>query len=279
MRPKGSDIPLEAEILALTQETPSIFTLDLQLTDVEAQHSYLFQPGQFNMVYLWGVGEVAISILSLTATPGRFQHTIRAVGRVTHALKHLKVGDCIGICGPFGRGWPLSKAQGQDIIILTGGLGCAPVVSVIHYILAHRELYGNLYILQGVKHSDDFIFKKQYDLWQQAPRTFISIAANQAGPSWPWSLGRATDALNTLNFNQKQTVVMMCGPEGMMHSALPILKTAGICAENIYLSMERNMVCGMGHCGHCQYGGKFLCKDGPVFSYPEVASLFDVAGF
>ncbi|WP_148338834.1 FAD/NAD(P)-binding protein [Aquicella siphonis] len=272
-------LPVEAEVVKCTHESSSIFTLHVSFAERHHHHLYSFYPGQFNMVYLYGVGEVAISIVSDPEETHIISHTIRALGRVTRALQRLQPGDRIGIRGPFGRGWPLHKVQGKDIVVVTGGLGCAPTVSIINYILARRNQYGNLKILQGVKHSDDFIFRKQYEKWQQSPHTEIHIAADQAGPKWPWNVGYVTDMIQTLELNPDKTICMMCGPEMMMHTAISALDRQGIPEQAIYLSMERNMECGIGHCGHCQYGGLFVCKDGPVFAYPEIKGLFRTAGF
>lgn len=272
-------LPRAATIKARRQESPTIFTLDLSFSDQTHHSTYSFYPGQFNMISLYGVGEVAISISSDPNDSSYLGHTIRAVGRVTKALQKLQVGDCVGIRGPYGKGWPLEDARGKDIIIMTGGLGCAPVVSVINYVLARRNQYGALNILQGVKHSDDLIFRKQYAQWKKSPNTEIYIAADQAGPKWPWSVGYVTDMIQLIALNPENTVGMMCGPEGMMHAAVSALIKREVPEESIYLSMERNMECGIGHCGHCQYGGLFICKDGPVFAYPRIKDLFSEKGF
>lgn len=271
-------LPHAAKIVARKQESPTIFTLKTRFID--KSHAYTaFQPGQFNMIYLYGVGEVAISIASDPAETSFLSHTIRAVGRVTKALQKLETGDEIGIRGPYGQGWPLKEAEGKDVVIITGGLGCAPTVSVINYILARRERYGALKILQGVKHSDDFIFRKQYAQWKKYPNTEVYIAADHAGPKWVWGLGYVTDMIQTLSIEPENTMAMMCGPEMMMHAAITALSKKGMAEERMYLSMERNMACGVGHCGHCQYGGLFICKDGPVFAYPRIKALFSVKGF
>ena len=276
---KDAYLPCAAEIIEITQESPTIFTLHCRFTDLAIQEQFKFSPGQFNMVYLYGVGEVAISISSDPDEQHVISHTIRALGRITKALQTLEKGDQIGIRGPFGRGWPLLKAVSKDVVIVTGGLGCAPTVSVINYIMARRNQYRNLKILQGVKHSDDYIFRKQYAKWQQMPQTEIHIAADAAGPKWPWSVGFVTDMIQSLKLDPKNTVAMMCGPEMMMRTAVNALVKLGLAEQQIFLSMERNMECGIGHCGHCQYGGLFVCKDGPVFAYPEIKELFSVAGF
>lgn len=269
----------EAEIVERIDEAIGIFTLRLRFTDPTVQHAYDFQPGQFNMVYLYGVGEVAISIVSDPRDEQVFDHTIRVVGRVTRGLVQLRRGEYIGIRGPFGRGWPLQEAQGRDVLIVTGGLGCAPTVSVINYILNRRERYGRLIIMQGVKHADDLLWRDRYAQWEQQPDTDVIIAADQGAALWPWHVGLVTDLFDNIHLNPARTVAMMCGPEGMMHAAIKQLTQRGMDEREIYLSMERNMQCAVGHCGHCQYGGTFICKDGPVFSYLEVKELFGVKGF
>ncbi|KTD40566.1 FAD/NAD(P)-binding protein [Legionella parisiensis] len=279
IQPNDPYLPLEAEIIERVQESATIFTLHLRFLEPSHHDIFNFYPGQFNMLYLYGVGEVAISIVSDPEKKHILTHTIRAVGRVTRALQKLQAGDRIGVRGPYGRGWPLEQTQNRDIIVLTGGLGCAPSVSIIDYVIARRKQYGNLSILQGVKHSDDFIFRKKYAVWEKSPDTEIHIAADQAGPKWPWSVGYVTDMINKINLNPENTVVMMCGPEIMMHTAINLLKKKDVSENNIYMSMERNMECGIGQCGHCQYGGFFICKDGPVFAYSEIKELFNVPGF
>ncbi len=271
--------PLEAEIVERIEETPSIYTLRLRFTDPEANANFSFTPGQFNMLYLYGVGEVPISIVSDPENEHMYDHTIRAVGRVTNALAKLNIGDRIGVRGPFGRGWPLVEAEGKDVLIATGGLGCAPVVSVINYVLRRRERYGKLTIMQGVKHADDLIWRSKYEEWSKLPNTQVLLAASQGGPSWPWHVGHLPVLFDKAEINNHNSTAMMCGPEGMMIAVIEALKERNFLEKNIWLSMERNMQCGDGKCGHCQHGGKFVCKDGPVFSYPEVKTLLGTKGF
>ncbi|MBA2653768.1 MAG: FAD/NAD(P)-binding protein [Gammaproteobacteria bacterium] len=272
-------LPHEVKVVERIQESPTVFTLRVQFTDFQLQKEFVFQPGQFNMLYLYGVGEVAISIVSDPENSQLYDHTIRAIGRVTRGLEQLQRGDYLGIRGPFGRGWPLALAQNKDVVIITGGLGCAPVVSVINYIALRRDQYGKLIILQGLKHSDDFIFRHRYGEWQKMFDTEVFIAADVSVPGWPWYTGHITDMTRQLSLNENNTIVMMCGPEIMMKVAIKELLAKNIPEENIFLSMERNMECGVGHCGHCQYGGLFVCKDGPIFQYPEIKALLMEPGF
>ncbi len=272
-------LPYEAEIVERIQESPSLFTLRLRFTDPELQAKYQFEPGQFNMLYLYGVGEVPISIVSDPKDSHILDHTLRSVGRVTRGLANLKTGDRIGIRGPYGRGWPMQAAEQRDIVIVTGGLGCAPVVSVINYVTRRRERFGHLNILQGVKHSDDFIWRERYEQWRELPDSTVLLAADSGTALWPWHIGRVTDLFDQLNFDPQQVSVMLCGPEGMMRVVIKHMLDKGVGKCELWLSMERNMQCAVGHCGHCQYGGKFICKDGPVFCYEQVEPLFNERGF
>ncbi len=272
-------LPHTAQIIQRRAETKDIFTLGLKFTDDEFHHHYHFQPGQFNMLYLYGVGEVAISIASDPEEKDLYFHTIRRVGQVTGGLWQLREGDDIGVRGPYGVGWPLSQARLHDVVIITGGLGCAPAVSAIHYIVKRRDQYRKLFILQGVKHSDDLLFRQQYEYWAQLPNTQVLLAASSGKPQRDWLTGYVTQFIPDLALNANKTVVMMCGPEAMMQAAIPPLIQKGVPEEKIYINMERNMECALGHCGHCQFGGQFVCKDGPVFAYPVIKNLFGRKGF
>lgn len=271
--------PHQAEIVERIEETPSIFTLRLRFTDPAVHAAYSFTPGQFNMLYLYGVGEVPISIVSDPEDEHMYDHTIRAVGRVTKGLAQLRVGDQVGVRGPFGRGWPMAEAEGKDILIATGGLGCAPVVSVINYVLRRRERFGRLTIMQGVKHADDLIWRSKYEEWSRLPNTQVLLSASQGGATWPWHVGHLPVLFDEADIEDHNCTAMMCGPEGMMIAVVEALRQRDFPEEHIWLSMERNMQCGDGKCGHCQHGGKFICRDGPVFSYPQVKSLLGTKGF
>ena len=271
--------PHEAIIVERVDEGANLFSLRLKFSDPKLQDTYEFEPGQFNMLYLYGVGEIAISIVSDPEDSHIIDHTIRIVGRVTHGMANLKTGDRIGLRGPYGRGWPIVEAKQKDVIIVTGGLGCAPVVSAINYIEQRRDDYGYLNIVQGVKHSADLIWKFRYDRWRQLPRTNVFLTADVSDALWPWHVGPVTTLFDHLEYDPDNVTVMMCGPEGMMHAACSQLLDKNISSAQIFLSMERNMQCALGQCGHCQFGSIFICMDGPVFSYDEIADLFSVKGF
>jgi NAD(P)H-flavin reductase len=271
-------LPVEAEVAERIQESPNVFTLRLRLTDPAARARYRFRPGQFNMVYLYGVGEVPISIVSDPRDEAMLDHTIRALGRVTNGLAALKPGDRVGVRGPFGRGWPLEEVRGRDVLVVTGGLGCAPVVAVINYILMRRERFGRLTIIQGVKHAQDLIWGERYAYWRTLPQVQVLLAADHGGPVWPWHVGKVTEVFEHAQV-EPGCAVMLCGPEVMMLTAARMLTERGVAEHDIHLSMERNMQCATGHCGHCQFGAAFVCKNGPVFAYPEAKPLLGIRGF
>jgi NAD(P)H-flavin reductase len=267
-----------ATIVDKVRETDDIHTYRLRIDDDAVRSRYRFEAGQFNMVYLFGVGEVAISIVSDPDVPEILDHTIRAVGRVTSAIARLQPGGTLGIRGPFGQGWPLEEGRGRDVVIVTGGLGCAPVVGAIDYIFRRREQYGSVKILHGVKTPDDLVFRDRFETWGKQPNTEVLLASGQPGKVWRDHVGVVTELFEGVSINAANTMVLMCGPEIMMRVGVPILMNLGLSARDVYVSLERHMECGIGLCGHCQLGPYFLCKDGPVMRYDRVAWLLGSEG-
>lgn len=271
-------LPRPARVVERIQEARDIFTLRLQYTDTVAQRDFEFAPGQFNMLYLHGVGEVAISIVSDPRDSQSILHTIRDVGRATHGLAALQVGDEIGLRGPFGRGWPVQAAVGRDLVLVTGGLGCAPVVSAINYVFRRRERFGRITILQGVRHADDLIWRERYAQWARVPDTEVLLAADVPGGDQGLFRGTVIELFNRIEIADGKALAMLCGPEVMMLAAVGELRARGLADEAIWLSLERNMHCGTGLCGHCQLGPLYVCRDGPVFCYAEIADWFGPRG-
>lgn len=272
-------VPRQARVLERIQESADIFTLRLEYPDEAGQRRFVFAPGQFNMVYLHGVGEVPISIVSDPENAHCFDHTIRAVGRVTEGLSNLKPGDSVGIRGPFGRGWPLAEAEGKDLVIVTGGLGCAPVVAVINYVFRRRERFGHVTLLQGVKHRNDLIWRDRYTEWAGQPNTTVALAADNPERDDRLFEGNVVQLFDRVDLNPENGIGLLCGPEIMMHFAIEALRSKGYADTDLWVSMERNMHCANGQCGHCQVGPLFVCRDGPVFRYDQVAQWFYRKGF
>ncbi len=268
-------LPREAVITERIQDSHDTFTMRLSIT---GQDSFSFEPGQFNMLYLYGVGEVPISIVPDPGKENSFDHTIRVVGRVTTGLEALQPGTKVGIRGPFGRGWPVDAVKGDDLLLVTGGLGSAPLVSVIDRVMQNRSDYGQLNILHGVKQDRDLMWRERYEQWGAVANTNVLLTADDPSPDWPWFKGTSVDLFKKLEIDPGRTSAMLCGPEVMMLVAVRALRTKGLADNRIWLSMERNMQCGIGRCGHCQTGPKFVCKDGPVFCLSEISGLLSVHG-
>ncbi|GKS58708.1 Ni/Fe hydrogenase subunit gamma [Nitrospira sp.] len=267
-----------AIIMEKIQEAEQVNTFRLRLVDEQVRQAFRFQAGQFNMVYLFGVGEVAISIVSDPDEPERLDHTIRVAGRVTSAMAHMQPGETLGIRGPFGKGWPLDVARGKDVVIVTGGLGCAPVVGAIDYIFRRREQYGAVKILHGVKTAHDLLYRERFDAWRRHPNTEVLLTSDQPDKTWRYHVGVVTELFEQVALVPEQSVVLMCGPEIMMRLGVPVLIRRGVPASAIHVSMERHMECGIGLCGHCQLGPYFICKDGPVMRYDQVAGWLGKTG-
>ncbi|MFZ9035529.1 MAG: FAD/NAD(P)-binding protein [Francisellaceae bacterium] len=273
--------PFEAEILENFTDAPDIFTLRMRLCDPKQRHQYRFKPGQFNMIYLYGVGEVAISIVNDREFDDEvFEHTIQIVGRITRGMSRLKPEDRVGIRGPFGTSWPLDKAKGKDVVIMTGGLGNAPLVAATEAILKHREQYGKIYVIEGVRHSQGLIYRDKYSRWNTMPDTKVMITATEGAffGDWRWYRGFVTAAIDDLDIDYANTVVMSVGPEIMMKNVASCFIDRGMAPEDVYVSLERSMKCGIGHCGHCQMGCEFICKDGAVYAYGRVSELLHTEG-
>ena len=263
-------VPAGARIVERVPEAPDIVTLRMAFDDPGLHAGYRFMPGQFNMVGIPGLGEIALSIVSDPSDEHRFDHTLRRVGRVSEAIAAQPEGGRLGVRGPFGRGWPMDEARGGDVLVITGGLGCAPVMSAIQYVLRRREAFRRLVIIQGVKNPNDLIWRETYQRWRALDDTQVLLAADQGGADWPWHVGLVTTLIAQAEFDPETVTVMCCGPERMMHATAEDVLERGVARERIWLSLERNMQCGLGRCGHCQLGPWFICRDGPVFPYTEV---------
>jgi len=265
-------IPVPYRITKVQRETRDVFTIEIQPEAIESD--FQFAPGQFNMVYIFGVGEVALSISGNPSRTKTLTHTIRAVGWVTRALQAMKKSEMIGVRGPFGTPWPLEKAEGNDVLVVAGGVGLAPLRPAIYQLLAQRERYGNVSILYGARSPDDILFEKELGKWRGRFDLHVDATVDSAKRGWMGNVGVVTQLIPKAKFDPDNTVAMICGPEIMMRFTIKELKNQGMDDDGIYLSMERNMKCAIGFCGHCQFGPKFICKDGPVLRYDSIRTLF-----
>jgi NAD(P)H-flavin reductase len=260
-----------AEVVKETQDT---YTLALE--PGAGVTAGCFLPGQFSMLYVFGVGEIPISNSSDPAARDRLAFTVRSVGQATQAFVTREPGDTVGVRGPFGACWPLEQAHGKDVVIVAGGIGLAPLRPAIYQVLRNREHYGRLIIFYGVRTPRDRLYRRELAAWARRPDTELLSTVDYGDRAWRGHVGVVTMLFRHVRLAPDRTLAMLCGPEIMMRFAARELVSRGIGPEQIFLSMERNMKCAVGFCGHCQYGPYFICKDGPVFAYPRVRPLLEM---
>jgi NAD(P)H-flavin reductase len=263
-------LPQIYRVERVSQELSDTVTLDL--TPLAGQRPS-FQPGQFNMLYAFGVGEVAIS-MSGDPGEGAFVHTVRQVGAVSGAIAKVAPGSVIGLRGPFGTAWPMSEAEGADVVIVAGGLGLAPLRPAIYAILVNRGRYGRVVILLGSRNPADILYRHQLERWRQRLDIDIEVTVDHADTAWHGNVGVVPKLIPKALFDPHNAVALVCGPEVMMRFSVNALLAAGMPPERVYISMERNMKCAIGLCGHCQFGSTFVCKDGPVMRFDRIAGIF-----
>lgn len=266
-------LPRPFRIEKVRRELSDTFTMEL--VDGEGGE-FAFKPGQFNMLYVFGVGEVPISISGDPAERGRLVHTTRAVGAVTAAMDALKAGDHVGVRGPFGTSWPVEAAYGQDLVFVAGGVGLAPLRPAIYHAMANRDRFGRVVVLYGARTPEDILFKKELERWRGRFDMDVAVTVDRATGKWGGNVGVVTNLVGRGGFDPLHTTAFVCGPEVMMRYVAAALEKKGVGRGSIWVSMERNMKCGIGLCGHCQWGQHFVCKDGPVFRYDGIADLFQV---
>jgi NAD(P)H-flavin reductase len=262
-------VPEPVRIQRVVRETADTFTLQFDA----AKQVRPFAPGQFNMLYLFGVGEVAISISGDPAEAGSLVHTIRAVGTVTTAMRGLKRGDALGIRGPFGNGWPMQEAIGKDVLLVAGGLGIAPLRPALYHLMRHRSEYRAATVLAGARSPSELVYRKQIDRWQRRADLTTRVTVDHAGADWTGAVGVVTALLERVPIDADRTIAMICGPEVMMRFTARALAARGVPGACMFLSLERNMKCALRFCGHCQYRESFLCHDGPVLRFDRIESL------
>jgi NAD(P)H-flavin reductase len=269
-------IPQPAVIRRVVEENFNTRTFSIEFTDPAVARAYRFMPGQFNMVYIPGVGEAAISISSDSESGGALQHTIRVVGNVTRAIDRMGVGGVVGLRGPFGHGWPLHVLPGRDLVILAGGIGLAPLRPVVYWLLRHREQCRRVVMLYGCRTPQDRLYAKELEQWGEDGQIDLLVTVDNATSEWSGPVGVVTNLMRRVKVNASNTIVMVCGPRILNRVAAWNFLQLHVPAQQVYVSLERNMNCGTGRCGHCQYGGRFVCRDGPVFAFSEIAGTFAV---
>jgi NAD(P)H-flavin reductase len=254
------------------QETVDVWTQEL--VPLNDSNCPTFLPGQFNMLYVYGVGEMAISISGDPSWHASVSHTVRAVGLGTKALCDLREGDVIGVRGPFGTPWPDEELYGKDVIVVAGGIGLAPLRPLLYRLMANRARYDNVLLLFGARTPQDLLYRDELERWGWRHDINLGVSVDRAEPGYGGNVGVVTTMIPTSRFNARNAVAVMCGPEVMMRYTVLELEKRGMTHDQIYISTERNMTCALGLCGHCQFGPDFVCKDGPVFRLDKVERLF-----
>ncbi len=267
--------PYWAEITEIVHEAPGVLTHWLKFLDTALQEGFHFKAGQFNMVSVPGLGEAAISISSDMEESGRIGHTIRSVGNVSSAINRMNVGDILGIRGPFGSWWSLDQCIGKDIVVAAGGIGLPPIRPVLYYIINHRQDFGKVIVLYGARTSNDLQFTREYKTWQDADIE-LQVTVDRGDDAWQGRVGVVPILFYNTRLDPHNTVIMTCGPEIMIRFVIFEALARRVPAERILVSLERNMKCGLGSCGHCQIGPFFVCKDGPVFSFDKLQPYVNV---
>jgi NAD(P)H-flavin reductase len=257
------------------RETYDTFTLDLEPVDGDG---LCFKPGQFNQLWAYGMGESPISISGDPTRPEVLIHTIRAVGPVTEAMKRYKPGDMVGVRGPFGAPWPVEAGEGGDLLFIAGGIGLAPLRPAVYQAIHTRERFRRVSLLMGARTPADLIYRSELERWRSRfdMRVAVSVDVAKESDKWFGNVGFVTALIPRVQFDVDDVVALICGPEIMIRNAARDLIGRGVPEDKIYISMERNMHCGVGLCGHCQWGSEFVCADGPVFRYDKVGHLMAV---
>lgn len=265
--PPGPMVPMSFVLRERVQETSDTWTLTLEALDGD---SPTIGPGQFVMVYAFGIGEVPISVSGPSGRQGPVVLTVRAVGAVTEAICATEPGGVLGLRGPLGTMWPISMSHGADVVVVAGGIGLAPLRPVVHYTLEHRPEFGELVVLYGARTPRDLLFLAQLDEWG------VDVTVDAAEIGWHGKVGVVPKLIPGAGFDPARAVAFVCGPEIMMQYTLEALLDRGLTPDRIYVSLERNMRCGLGHCGHCQLGPTLICRDGPVYSYETARPWLEV---
>jgi NAD(P)H-flavin reductase len=263
--------PRPFRVVRRRRETADTWTLELEPVEGAPLD---FAPGQFTMLYAFGIGEVPISICGERGGP--LVHTVRAVGAVTEAICASKPGTVLGVRGPFGRGWPVEEALGLDVVVVAGGLGLPPLRPALYECLRRRQEYGDVVLLYGSRTPADLVYRREVERWRSRFDVEVDVTVDRGESGWRGNVGVVPKLIASARFDPAAALAMICGPEIMMRFAAEAFVDRGLPAERIWVSMERDMKCGLGWCGHCQLGPTLICRDGPVYRWDELVPLMEV---
>jgi NAD(P)H-flavin reductase len=271
VRPAGAFVPSPFRVAERRQDTADTWTLALE----PLGEGFAVAPGQFVMVYAFGIGEVPISVSGPPEHAGEpVVLTIRSVGAVTQAICASAPGAVLGLRGPLGNSWPVESAAGGDVLVVAGGIGLAPLRGVVLHALAHRDDYQTVWALYGARTPQDLLYREELEAWRL--EIGVDVTVDAADSSWAGRVGVVPQLVAQADFRPDAVRAFVCGPEVMIHFTVEALQARGVPDERIFLSLERDMRCGVGLCGHCQLGPTLICRDGPVYTQAQVASLMEV---
>lgn len=269
-------MPNIANIEKITEETSDIKTFRLIFEDESIQESFSFLPGQFVELTVFGVGEATFCLTSSPTEKGYIECSVKKMGKATTVLHELSPGDQVGIRGPYGNTFPLTEMKGKNLIFIGGGIGMAPLRSLLQYVLDNRQDYKKITILNGARSSKDLVFQSEYEEWEKAPDTELQLTIDCAEENWVCMVGFVPAILMQMKPSCENTVAITCGPPVMIKFVIQNLLKLGFCPEGIITTLEKKMSCGIGKCGRCNIGHLYVCKDGPVFSYKQLQGLKEV---
>jgi len=273
-------LPEVVVLRAITPEAEGIATYHLAFVDESRGATYRFEPGQFNMLYLPGAGEMPISLSADPAADpesvSAWAHTVRLAGNATNTLAGLQPGDTLGLRGPYGSSWPMAECVGCEVVVIAGGIGLAPLRPAIYHLLRRREQFGRISLLYGSRSPSLLLYEREWADWMRRDVS-VAVTVDRPAPGWRGSVGAVTLLVEQLPaFDPANCVALICGPEVMMRFAAQAALDRGVPSHRIWVTLERNMQCAVGFCGHCQLGPEFVCKDGPVFRYDRAAPWMKV---
>jgi NAD(P)H-flavin reductase len=266
-------VPRPYRIERVRAEVADVFSWHLKPLDNLASH---ILPGQFNMLYAPGIGEVAISVSGDCRDHTTLVHTIRAVGTVTKAMASLRAGAMVGVRGPFGSAWPIEAGYGKDVVFITGTVGLAPLRPLIYEVLNRREKYGKVIITYGSRGTDDILYERDLHTWRGRFDIDVNVTVHSAPSGYRGRVGSVAAAVKLSTFEGGNAVAFVCRSEALTLAAVLALQDRGLTTDRIYTTLERNMKCGIGFCGHCQFGPTFMCKEGPVYRFDSVERIFSI---
>lgn len=265
--------PHLAEIIEIKQETPDIKTFKLKFKDTNVGESFVYKPGQFVEFSVFGEGEAPFCISNSPTRKSSIECSVKRMGKVTCALHEMDIGDTVGIRGPYGNGFPIEDLKGKNLLFVAGGIGLAPLRSLINYCLDNRNDFKTLTIINGARTSKDLVYTDEYKVWEKAQDTHLHLTVDCNEENWTCMVGVVPRVLEEIKPTCLDSVAIVCGPPIMIKFTMPVLLKLGFCEPEIITTLEMKMKCGLGKCGRCNIGNLYICKDGPIFSLEQLRAL------